>query len=334
MIQGLIVKHGITTERMKWHLSLHFSVPAFFLPVLCFIFLLYPDYLQASPEDKKVLVVYQKAHGFSKQLINHLLHDIALSGYQTKKMVLNTKQADFLRLKNQQLIISIGSQTTKFLLDADIKTPVLSLLIPRHIAHTLRLEHPSKNWSSLYIDQPLLRQFHLITSVLGPGKNTGILLGPYTIDLKESLHKESAKTSHKIKIMEITSTDMLTPALMSLSHTADVLLTIPDPVVYNKNTIRSFLSLAYRKKTPIIGFSKAYVKAGAIAALYSKPQQIAKQATDISKYFLNKGKFNSKKAYPEDFSVALNKNIARSLGIKLLPKETIIKLIKKAEHKK
>jgi ABC-type uncharacterized transport system substrate-binding protein len=334
MIQGLTVKHGINTEKTKWHLSLYFSVPVIFLSVLFLSVLLYPNHLQASPENKKALIVYQKVHGFSKQLINHLLHDIASNGYQTEKMVLNTKQPDLLRLKKQQLIISIGSQTTKFLLEADINTPVLSLLIPRHIAHTLRSDHPNKNWSSLYIDQPLLRQFHIITAVLGPGKNTGVLLGPYTIDLKENLHKESAKTSHKIKVMEVTSTDMLTPALMSLSHTTDVLLTIPDPVVYNKNTIRSFLSLAYRKKIPIIGFSQAYVKAGAIAALYSKPQQIAKQASDISKYFLNKGKFSSKRFYPEDFSVALNKNIARSLGIKLLPEETIIKLIKKAEHKK
>ena len=140
--------------------------------------------------------------------------------------------------------------------------------------------------------------------------------------------KIKKETNINIEIIE--NSDQLTASLKALNHSVDVLLTLPDPIVYNKNTIRGFLLLAYRNKLPIIGFSKAYVKAGAIAAIYSKPEQISKQVLSIVDGFLSNNAFEHNNYYPDDFSIALNKNIARSLGIKLASEKSIIKQIKKA----
>jgi len=108
---------------------------------------------------------------------------------------------------------------------------------------------------------------------------------------------------------------------------------LPDPVIYNKNTIRGILLSTYRKKLPIIGFSRAYVKAGAIAAVYSKPEQISKQTASIADTFLRTGSFKQNSYQPADFSIAINKKLAKSLGIKIKSEADIINQIIKAERK-
>ncbi len=332
MKQGMKLNSNISKVKQGALNVLQLPVPVVILFIATLTFLLLPQNLHAASTDKKILIVYQKAHGFSQQLIDRLQKDISKIGYQTEQMLLEPERLNLLKIHKQQLLIAIGSQTTKKLLEANIKTPILSALIPRHITKSLSSAHPEKkNWSSLLIDQPTDRQFHLITAVLGPHKNVGILLGPYTKDLDKALKKASIKTGHNVKIEEIESSDQLSTSLKALNNSTDVLLTLPDPTVYNKGTIRGILLLAYRNKLPIIGFSQAYVKAGAIAAIYSKPEQISEQLTIIIKsFFINKS-FQQKKYYPDKYSVALNKNIARSLGIKLTSDKAIITKMKKAE---
>lgn len=332
MIQGTRLNCSQNSIGENGLMPLDFVVSTIKLLVSGFLLLLFAFSVHANTTDKDILIVYKKSQGFSQQLIDQLQHNLSNQNYSVSKMLLEPQQLDILAIKNPSLIIAIGSQTTKTLLDANITTPILSALIPRHISSSLSEKYPNrKNWSSLLIDQPLNRQFRLITTLLGPNKKTGVLLGPYTKDLTKPLQAISVNSPHKIKIEEIKNSDELTTSLKALSNKSNVLLTLPDPVIYNKSTIRGVLLLAYRNKLPIIGFSQAYVRAGAIAAIYSEPEQISEQIINISaSYFIN-NEFEKKEYYPDDFSVALNKNVARSLGIKLSANKAIIRQIKKAE---
>lgn len=332
MIQGTLLNCSKDSKGANGSMPLDFVVSTVKLLVSGFVLLLFSFPVHTNPTDKDILIVYQKSQGFSQQLIDELQHNLSKQNYSVSRMLLEPQNLNVITIKKQSLLIAIGSQTTKTLLEANLSTPILSALIPRHISISLNAKYPNrKNWSSLLIDQPLNRQFHLITALLGTNQKAGVLLGPYTKDLTKTLQKISVKTPHKINIEEIKNSDELTPSLKALSNKSSVLLTLPDPVIYNKSTIRGVLLLAYRNKLPIIGFSQAYVRAGAIAAIYSKPEQISQQITNISINYFIKNIFENKEYYPDKFSVALNKNIARSLGIKLSTNETIIQQIKKAE---
>ncbi len=314
---------------------LQLLVSAVWLISISLILLISPNTGAATPTQQKLMIVYQKSHGFSQQLIEYLQQDLSESGFQVQQTMLKSDQLDLVNLKEQQLLITVGSKTTEKLLNAKLQTPILSILMPRHIANSLRKLYPHrKNWSTLLIDQPIERQLHLIDATIGQHKKTGVLLGPYTRDLKQTLNKLAIKKKHLIATEQIDNADQLSASLKALSHSTNVLLTLPDPAIYNKSTIRGFLLLAYRKRIPIIGFSQAYVKAGAIAAIYSKPDQISKQVVNITRYFFSNGSFKYNKYYPDNFSIALNKNVARSLGIKLTAEKAIIKHIKIAEASK
>lgn len=334
MIQSSANTGSIFNQRLfARRLSVAQTLSIFFLS--CFFSIFTNTLYAASPAKNKILIVHQSTNSINQKIIHQLKQNKKLSAYQIQQLTLNPNTIDISKLNDQQLLIAIGSKTTKHLLDAKLSAPVLSVLMPKHLATSFQTHYANKkNWSSLVIDQPIERQFHLITAIMGKHKKAGVLLGPYTSDMEKTLKKAASKTKHRIVTEHIKDPALISSSIKSLNTVVDVLLTLPDPVIYNKSTIRGILLSSYRKKLPIIGFSKAYVKAGAIAAVYSKPEQISQQLANISNQFLKTGSFQRPVYYPDDFSVALNKKLAKSLGIYMKNETSIIKLIKKAERPK
>ena len=95
-----------------------------------------------------------------------------------------------------------------------------------------------------------------------------------------------------------------------------VLVAVPDATLFNNRTISNILLTAYHQRSPVIGFSPAYVKAGALFALYSTPAQIGQQAGEAARAGLASGSLPPPAA-PRHFRVGTNHYVARSLGINL-----------------
>jgi ABC-type uncharacterized transport system substrate-binding protein len=91
---------------------------------------------------------------------------------------------------------------------------------------------------------------------------------------------------------------------------------LPDPLVFNKGTVQSLLLTTYRYQDPVIGFSQAYVKAGALAAVYSSPEQIGRQTGEaLVRVLAGRALLLPLPEYPKYFSVSVNYQVARSLGL-------------------
>src|SRR5690606_13196641 len=91
-------------------------------------------------------------------------------------------------------------------------------------------------------------------------------------------------------------------------------LAIPDHDVGNNHSSRGTLLTAYRKRVPLIGFSKTYVNNGALAAVYSNSKQIAHQVAEvIMQMSFDEDATLPEPQYPKEFSVAINYQVARSL---------------------
>jgi signal transduction histidine kinase len=93
-----------------------------------------------------------------------------------------------------------------------------------------------------------------------------------------------------------------------------ILLAVPDSTVYNNRTISNILLTAYHQRSPVVGFSPAYVKAGALLALYSTPAQVGQQAGEAARLGLATGSLPPPAA-PRHFRISTNPYVARSLGI-------------------
>lgn len=102
------------------------------------------------------------------------------------------------------------------------------------------------------------------------------------------------------------------------------MLIISDPNVLNKKTARNLLLTTYIKKIPVISYSDGYVKAGALAALYSTPDQIGRQTAEALIQILKTGGWKLRKpTHPSEFSIAVNKKVAQSLDVTTINKSQL-----------
>lgn len=216
------------------------------------------------------------------------------------------------------LIVAVGAGAMQALAQRNSNQSVLNLLVPRAAFEKLvkqggRAADP-RHFSAIFLDQPWNRQFSLVRLAVPDRPRVGILLGPESAEMANSL-RASAKNAGLTAVIEKASDENdLMPALKRLLDSCDVLLAIPDPLIFNRNTIQSILLTAYRRQIPLFGFSPSYVKAGALAAVFSVPAQIARQAAETIQRLPTDGHVPPPQ-FPRHFSVGLNPQVARSLSI-------------------
>ncbi|MBI3187196.1 MAG: hypothetical protein HYZ31_04895, partial [Gammaproteobacteria bacterium] len=230
-------------------------------------------------------------------------------------------------LQAYSAIITIGTRAAEVILNKNPPTRSLSLLVSKQSWTILNKQKTSNQRSAILLDQPVSRQFHLIREVFGDNNNTGLLLGPYSSALEAEIIESAKLQQQKITIKTIHNSDELIPVLTSLSEEVDLLLAEPDPVVYNKRSIQGILLLTYRSKTPVIGFSQAYSRAGAMVSLYSSTEDITRQAMEI----ILDPAANERIYYPKYFSITFNQQVARTLGISPPDENQLIERIRQKE---
>ena len=188
------------------------------------------------------------------------------------------------------LIIAVGRSAAKKINSSHITTAVLYSLLPdyiyREIIATGSEQCKKFTCSAIYMDQPVARQIALIKVVLPEIKSIGVLLGEYSAGRKDELLRAGKQLGIEIRIERISSIVRFTSQYEQLLERTDAILAMPDPGVYNRSTIKNILLTSYRYRKPVFGFSNAYVNAGAIAAVFSTPEDIARQTAEVVAEFV------------------------------------------------
>jgi hypothetical protein len=208
------------------------------------------------------------------------------------------------------LLIAVGMKAAEAL--AQKNRPTLNVLIPRAGFEKLN-RVPSSIHSAIFMDQPLQRQLALINAVLPKATSVGVLYDTLPTEL-DSLRMLSSSMHLNILEQKVDQQHPLAGALADLLQVSEVLLVLPDNNVYRSDTIRNILLETYRAQVPMVGLSANYVRAGALCAIYSTPQQIAYQAAEAIEEFSSTGRLPSPQ-YTKEFDVSVNTQVARSLGV-------------------
>jgi len=219
-----------------------------------------------------------------------------------------------------KLFVALGSEAALALAKADLQAPILSALLPRSSFERVLLEskrRPSAQFSVIYLDQPMSRQLDLIRLALPAAKHLGVLWGPDSKQQTTALKAGALTRGLEVVDASVTASELLFPSLKRVLEAADVLLGVPDPLVFNNNSIQNILLSSFRAKVPLVGFSPAYVRAGALFALYATPSQIGFQAATLATGVLQGKAVLPEPVYSQDFTVSVNEHVARALGLSL-----------------
>ena len=221
------------------------------------------------------------------------------------------------------LVVAVGMKAAEVATSAQY-SPILAVMVPKAGYDSLFLEQKtSYGISAIYLDQPWERQVDFLYAVLPGVERVGLLYSPETRLEVSPLLNNVANHGGSVVAQSVQSADRVYASLEKVLSSSDVLLAIPDSRIYNAATIRNILLTSYRHEVPLIGLSQGYVNAGSLAAIFTLPEQIAEQtARQIVAFDKKRGL--APPAYPENFSVALNTQVARSLEIRL-PSEVEIR---------
>ena len=219
-----------------------------------------------------------------------------------------------------RVVVAMGVEALRSVIATGTRSHILATLVPRTLYERILRETSTGTLgplSAIYLDQPISRQLDLIRLALPQAKRISVLLGPDSGIHQPWLASAAATARLELAVAHVSSASMLPTALQSVLEGSDVFLALPDAMVFNNSSISSLLLSSYRAQVPMVAFSPAYVKAGALISLHSTPGQIGTQAAALVRAMLDGEISKPVTQYPSAFSVSVNVYVARSLNMTL-----------------
>jgi ABC-type uncharacterized transport system substrate-binding protein len=280
--------------------------------------------LAAAPNE--VVVVLSKREGVHRQFSARLAADLAQQFTATRVSLREITAPEWPEAARslaspQTLVISVGAQAARAV-HGTTGNPVVHTLIPRQLYAQLATADGAAH-TAVYLDQPLRRQLELVQLALPKARTLAVLWGSAR-GVEKELTALARERGLRLVSATIESEAQLLPALHRVLEEADVLLAVPDPLVFNAGTLHHVLLTTYRYRIPVIGLSAPYVEAGALAAVYSSPEQIARQTLElIAPLLLGRRGALPPPQWPRYYSVAVNARVAGALGLTLPAPESL-----------
>lgn len=220
------------------------------------------------------------------------------------------------------LIVTVGVEALKKAWAKGDPTPIVATLLPklnyeRIVTQTRR---GSPKITAIFLDQPPARQAVFLRQLLPGQKQAGMLLSSETKHLSSQYRHAFANSNLTLESEESERSETLLPALNALLSRSAFLLAIPDSTIYQRTNIKAILITAFRHQKPVIGYSPAFVNAGALAALHTTPAQIARQAADM---IVSNGTNLPPPVGPNQFAIAINPTVAQALGLNISDESAI-----------
>lgn len=238
-------------------------------------------------------------------------------------------------LNDMRLAIAVGVRAAESLAALPDRPPVLAVLVPRSWyvkTGRARLSGGGRSVSAIYLDQPFERQVRLIRQAFPEVRRVGVLSSAEQDAMLDELGE--ILRAHRLSLVRqtVAADERLIGPLENVLSEADLLLAVPDPLVFNRNTAQSLFLTSYRYRAPVLGYSRSLTRAGALLSLHSSPAQIGRQTAEwVNSAIQGVTVRLPPPAHPAYFSISINEQVARSLGF-VLPSETALEKRLGEEH--
>ena len=227
-----------------------------------------------------------------------------------------------LQVAPNSIVVAVGSRANEFALSHLPDADIISLLMPVAAWDELLVRLPGTGQrAAVVIDQPLRRPVALGKLLVPTAKRVGAVFGPVSVASKPELREAVQRSGMELIYAELASDDNPIGVLTPLVQKSDVFITVADRAVFNKSVAKWLLYLSFRQQVSVIGFSQSYAKAGALAAVYSSPENIGRHGAELAASLLtSKGKGSVadgrwRTHYPEYYTLEVNREVANALNI-------------------
>ena len=199
------------------------------------------------------------------------------------RFVIKGKSVDDIKRFKPELIIAVGSKALTSTVDEFTQVPIITCLV---IPLTDFLKRP--NVTGIYFGPSAKEQMVWLGRFLPKAKVAGILYSDKTGEAAvESFRRVAKDLPYRIFARRVSTPRDLTRELRMVQKEADVLIGLPDTLIYSPHTARHILLGSFRSRVPLIGVSPHWVKAGALYCLHNRYQDLGTQCAKMANKAIN-----------------------------------------------
>lgn len=226
------------------------------------------------------------------------------------------------------LVVTLDRATLSEIRANRPEQPVLSLFTDSRAIESIITDQ--NRFSALYSDPPLLRQARLGRLIIPRANTVAILASPEEAGRYSELRDQLSEIGLESRVFVIPSEDELIRHLARALSYGDFLLGTPDPRIFNRQTVKPLLLTSYRSNRLVVGPSRAFVNAGSVASTYTRVEEQIREAGSMIQHWLDHRELVSPR-YPEDYSVAVNEQVARSMNLLVPPESELRRTLRRLE---
>lgn len=191
-------------------------------------------------------------------------------------------------LENQQpkLIFALGTPAARAALDSDQRIPVVSGLV---LGASSLLQKP--NATSVGLDFPPATQWLWMRRLLPEVRRIAVLFDPaHGSQLFDALLQQANGEKIQLIATPVNQQEELPALLQQMPAQLDAIWALDGVAAFNATSVRELLLYSFRNRTPLIGLSEQWVKAGALYALDWDYADLGSQAAELALAILVMGK--------------------------------------------
>ena len=182
----------------------------------------------------------------------------------------------------------------------------------------------------LYMTQPYCRQIRFIKLINNNWDSFSILTDKKDTADIQAIQECANKHGLNVNSVNTEFSKFLTHDIEIALDNSDLLLALPNKNIYNEKTVKNILLTSYRHRKPVIGFSKNFVRSGALAAVHSNAEHVSNAAvTLVDEYISNNHQFTQAVNHPTSYVISINRQVFKALNLNI---PDTIKIKERLDH--
>jgi len=257
------------------------------------------------------LVVYDSGVEAFGEALDGLKAELSPAGIEALDLRAAGAQIELARLLGRhevRLAIAIGSESLAAVRAANAGVPVIATMV-------LRPPNPDSLRGQVDLELPVATWLAQMKLLLPKHRRVGIIRSrAHASQTTAAVETAARQQGYTAVVIDCDGPADLLQALAALKGRVDLVLCPPDADLYNSVTIKPLILASLEHRLPIIGFSSAFVRAGAVAGIYPDYREIGRQTGELAWRIL-RGEDGSHAEGPRKVHAAINQRVAHLLGV-------------------
>ncbi len=245
---------------------------------------------------------------------NQIIREYDLHGDMAKGRQLARR----IRASNVKVVLAVGLKAALAAKQEIPDIPVIFCLVLDPEKYGL----PTTNMVGLSLKVPFRQPLQSLHALAPKVSRIGVLFDPQkTHEMHRQLLHDANALGIKILSEEIHQEQDVASALNALKDRIDALWLLPDSTVLTESTLDFLISTTLEANIPVVGFSSALVRSGAVVGAYVHYAEIGTQAAQLTQQLARQTPSSVLGTIipPERVHQSINQKSAKYLGLSLTP---------------